>query len=115
MLCGLTGCWTGPCSTDPLKRDADYMCHAIRHRRPHDGGVWADSEIGIALGFRRLVYQGQTQEKMMNGSPMPPLVNVAVGLNFNQIRAANQTQALWWGEWEVVDGNQHQNPFGVGL
>jgi len=61
------------------------------------------------------VYQGQTQEKMMNGSPMPPLVNVAVGLNFNQIRAANQTQALWWGEWEVVDGNQHQNPFGVGL
>jgi hypothetical protein len=29
------------------------------------------------------------------------------------VRAPNQTQALWWGEWEVVDGTQHPNPFGV--
>jgi len=59
------------------------------------------------------VYQGQTQEKMNNGSLMPPITHISVGLNFNQIRAAGQNQALWWGEWEVVDGAQHANPFGV--
>jgi hypothetical protein len=59
------------------------------------------------------VFQGQTQETMKNGSSMPPLTNVSVGLNFNQNRAANQSQAVWWGEWEVVDGSQHANPFGV--
>ena len=59
------------------------------------------------------VYQGQMQETMNDGSQMPPLTNISVGLNFNQVRAANQTQALWWGEWEVVDGTAHANPFGV--
>ena len=59
------------------------------------------------------VYKGQTLEQMNNGSSMPPLTTVAVGLNFNQVRAPNQTQAVWWGEWEVVDGTQHPNPFGV--
>jgi hypothetical protein len=59
------------------------------------------------------VYKGQTLEQMNDGSSMPSITNIAVGLNFNQIRALSQTQALWWGEWEVVDGNQHPNPFGV--
>jgi hypothetical protein len=59
------------------------------------------------------VYKGQTLEQMNDGSPMPLLSYITVGLNFNQVRAPNQTQALWWGQWEVVDGNQHPNPFGV--
>jgi len=59
------------------------------------------------------VYQGQTVEKMNNGSPMPALTNIGVGLNFNQVRAVGQNQALWWGEWEVVDGTKHPNPFGL--
>ena len=59
------------------------------------------------------IYQGQQQETMNNGSSMPPLTNIAVGLNFNQVRAPNQAQALWWGQWEVVDGTQHPNPFGL--
>jgi hypothetical protein len=57
------------------------------------------------------VYKGQTLEQMNDGSPMPLLSYISVGLNFNQVRA--QSQAVWWGEWEVVDGNQHPNPFGV--
>ena len=59
------------------------------------------------------VYKGQQPEQMQDGSPMPLLTHISVGLNFNQVRAPNQTQALWWGEWEVVDGTQHPNPFGV--
>lgn len=57
------------------------------------------------------VYQGQVSEKMNDGTMMPPLTNISVGLNFNQIRT--QSQAVWWGEWEVVDGTQHPNPFGL--
>jgi hypothetical protein len=60
-----------------------------------------------------LVYKGQVIEKMNNGSLMPAITNIAVGLNFNQVRAADQNQALWWGQWEVVDGTQHPNPFGL--
>ncbi len=59
------------------------------------------------------VYQGQVLERMNDGSSMPAITNVAVGLNFNQVRAPGQNQAVWWGQWEVVDGNQHANPFGV--
>jgi hypothetical protein len=59
------------------------------------------------------VYMGQEPEQMTDGSSMPLLTNISVGLNFNRIRAPNQNQALWWGEWEVVDGTQHPNPFGV--
>ena len=59
------------------------------------------------------VYQGQTAETMSNGSIMPPLTGISVGLNFNQVRAPSQNQAIWWGQWEVVDGTQHPNPFGL--
>ena len=89
-------------------------------------GAWYDYIIEIdhtqPIGVIRLwrskagqppVFIGETQEKMNNGSPMPALTGISVGLNFNQVRAPNQSQAVWWGEWEVVDGTQHSNPFGV--
>jgi len=59
------------------------------------------------------VYQGQTTERMNSGSPMPPITGISVGLNFNQTRAPSQSQAVWWGQWEVVDGTLHPNPFGL--
>jgi hypothetical protein len=58
-------------------------------------------------------YIGQASEKMSDNSLMPALTGITVGLNFNQVRTASQTQALWWGQWEVVDGTAHSNPFGV--
>ena len=90
-----------------------------------DGG-WYDYIVEVdhsqTVGVIRLwrakdgqtpVYMGQEPEQMNDGSSMPLLTHISVGLNFNQVRAPNQTQALWWGEWEVVDGTQHPNPFGV--
>lgn len=44
---------------------------------------------------------------------LPAITSISVGLNFNQVRAASQSQALWWGQWEVVDGSQFPNPFNV--
>lgn len=89
-------------------------------------GAWYDYIIEVDhsqnVGVIRLwrgkdgqppVYQGQALEKMQDGTQMPPLTGVTVGLNFNQTRAPNQNQAVWWGQWEVVDGTLHVNPFGV--
>jgi hypothetical protein len=88
-----------------------------------DGG-WYDYIVEVdhstANGVIRLwraadgatpVYQGQAVEKMTDGSLLPALANISVGLNFNQIRTRDQ--AVWWGAWEVVDGIAHPNPFNV--
>jgi len=37
-----------------LETIARLMADSLRHRGPDDGGVWADTETGIALGHRRL-------------------------------------------------------------
>jgi len=90
-----------------------------------DGG-WYDYIIEVdhsqPVGMIRLwrskdgqtpVFRGQAPEQMQDGTLMPAVSTVTVGLNFNQIRLPNQNQAVWWGQWEVVDGTQHPNPFGV--
>ena len=85
----------------------DYIIEVDHSQSPGVIRLWRAKDGQTPL------YQGQAQETMSDGSQMPPLTNIAVGLNFNQVRAPNQNQALWWGEWEVVDGTQHPNPFGV--
>jgi hypothetical protein len=50
---------------------------------------------------------------MAAGQTVPNVNRIMLGMNFNQVRAANQTQALWSGQWEVVDGSQHAHPFGL--
>lgn len=47
------------------------------------------------------------------GYTVPRVYSAELGLNFNQVRAANQNQAVWWGQWEVVDGDQYPDPFHV--
>lgn len=49
----------------------------------------------------------------LSGYTVPSARYVSLGLNFNQVRAPNQTQAVWYAQWEVVDGNQYTNPFGL--
>jgi asparagine synthase (glutamine-hydrolysing) len=55
-MCGLVGFidLRRQTSQDALERLVRQMAHAQHHRGPDDGGVWADAEAGIALGFRRL-------------------------------------------------------------
>jgi len=47
------------------------------------------------------------------GGNLPPANRIMLGMNFNSQRPASETQALWYGRWEVVDGAQHTNPFRV--
>jgi asparagine synthase (glutamine-hydrolysing) len=55
-MCGLTGFIDLRRQTpqDRLEDLARRMADTILHRGPDDGGVWADAEAGVALGFRRL-------------------------------------------------------------
>lgn len=54
-----------------------------------------------------------TTEAMLNGSQLPHIVSVGFAIEFNQVRAANQSQALWIGHWEVVSGSQYPNPYNL--
>ncbi len=52
-MCGLAGLWDTDLELDGLLR-VRQMSLALSMRGPDDSGAWADSEIGIALGHRRL-------------------------------------------------------------
>ena len=85
----------------------DYVVEVDHSTNPGVIRLWRGKD-GVAPA-----YSGQATEKMNNGAPMPPLSGISVGLNFNQVRAPNQNQAIWWGQWEVVDGSKHPNPFNL--
>lgn len=90
-------------------------------------GSWYDyiieySVTGSTTGVARmwLARDGQTPKLMMTrnrtaaaGYTMPQVAGICLGLNFNQQRTASQNQAVWYGQWEVVDGAAHPDPFGV--
>lgn len=76
------------------------------------------STTGVARVW--VARDGQTPQLVMTrnrtanpGYTMPSVDGICLGLNFNQVRTANQNQALWYGQWEVVDGSAHPDPFGV--
>ncbi len=62
-MCGFTGFidLRRQTSQDRLERLVQTMADSVRHRGPDDGGVWADAEAGIALGFRRLAIVDLTE------------------------------------------------------
>ncbi len=56
-MCGITGfvdLSARRMSTPELVPTVTRMAEAISHRGPDDQGVWADAEMCVALGFRRL-------------------------------------------------------------
>jgi asparagine synthase (glutamine-hydrolysing) len=54
-MCGITGFWAKPESSDAtLRTRIASMTETLQHRGPDDAGVWTDAESGAALGFRRL-------------------------------------------------------------
>jgi hypothetical protein len=73
----------------------------------------AIARLWIAKDGSTPVLRTTSASNALAGATVPRVGNINIGMNFNQTRAANQTQALWWGQWEVVDGDQHPDPFGV--
>ncbi len=53
-MCGITGFWSHPGTSDDLREIAGRMAARLAHRGPDDQGTWVDASNGVALGFRRL-------------------------------------------------------------
>lgn len=55
-MCGITGIWdlTQSSSSNVLHYQINKMNNALAHRGPDSNGVWANKEIGLALGHTRL-------------------------------------------------------------
>jgi asparagine synthase (glutamine-hydrolysing) len=55
-MCGIAGFFdpNRAGASKDMERTALGMVETLRHRGPDDGGVWVDSEAGIAIGMRRL-------------------------------------------------------------
>jgi len=54
-MCGLCGIYTRKVVPEnDLRQSADRMNQTLVHRGPDDAGIWVDSQVGIALAFRRL-------------------------------------------------------------
>jgi len=54
-MCGFAGLLlVHPGALDNPKAFATRMADTIAHRGPDDSGAWADEQVGVALGFRRL-------------------------------------------------------------
>lgn len=47
------------------------------------------------------------------GAVVPPVRAINISSFFNQVRAATHEQAIFIGQWEVVDGVLHPDPFGL--
>ena len=52
-MCGITGFWTQK-DRGEIPQIIENMTDTLIHRGPDDSGVWADKDVGIALGHRRL-------------------------------------------------------------
>lgn len=71
------------------------------------------SRVWMARDGETPVLRATVDGPMIVGAVAPRVARVMLGLNFNQVRRAGQNQALWWGQWEIVDGSKYANPFGV--
>ena len=71
------------------------------------------ARLWIAKDGSTPVLRATSTSTSLSGYTMSHIGYVMLGLNFNQIRTATQNEAIWYGQWEVVDGVQHPNPFGL--
>lgn len=68
-MCGLTGFLTRESNRDAdLRTSVFLMADQLCHRGPDNSGVWVDSSVGLALGFRRLAIIDLSPE---GHQPMP--------------------------------------------
>ena len=76
-------------------------------------GTSGVARIWMAENGGTPVLRATSASTMQGGATLPPINQVMLGMNFNQVRAENQSQSVWFGQWEVIDGSQYANPYGV--
>jgi asparagine synthase (glutamine-hydrolysing) len=126
-MCGISGFWetSRQLNNDLLPSIVQQMSNSLIHRGPDDGGVWVDTEVGIALGHRRLAIldlspEGHQPMTSANGR----YVIVFNGEIYNFLELRRQLESLGHGfrghsdtevmlasfsQWGVLDATQYFN------
>lgn len=58
-------------------------------------------------------YRASATSSRLDGLVFYPVYSVMIGMNFNQVRAATQSQSINICRFEAVDATKYANPFGV--
>jgi hypothetical protein len=90
--------------------DSAWYSYVIHYEQTSSTTTRTSFYLGRNTATPQLVY---VMNGTMDSGTVPPLNRVMLGLNFNSVRPANESQALWYGQWEVVDGSQYTNPFNL--
>ena len=90
-MCGFTGFVDFCCSqtSDALHQQASAMAATLAHRGPDDNQTWADAEVGIALGFRRLAIvdlSAEGRQPMVSADQRFVLVFNGMIYNYRELR-----------------------------
>lgn len=71
------------------------------------------ARVWIGRDGQTPVLRTTTTGSMTGGLAWPGISSALLGLNFDQTRAANQSQSLNYGQWEVISGTDHPDPFNL--
>lgn len=126
-MCGISGFWdtSRQLNNDLLPSIVQQMSNSLIHRGPDDSGIWVDTEVGIALGHRRLAIldlspEGHQPMTSANGR----YVIVFNGEIYNFLELRRQLESLGHGfrghsdtevmlasfsQWGVLDATQYFN------
>lgn len=85
-----------------------YIVQCINNGNGETAKVWMARES--ATPTLRATSSGTMNDGVSN---VPSIYSMEIGINFNQTRAVGQDQALWWGDWEMVDATVHPDPYGL--
>ena len=133
-MCGIVGYLShgrGPSSLDMRKTVAD-MTISLRHRGPDDGGIWLDTDAGIALGHRRLSIielSAAGAQPMISGSERFVVVLNGEIYNFRVLRnelenaghrfrggSDTEVAAASFDEWGVIESlRRFRGMFALGI
>lgn len=96
-MCGIAGFLEPNSRSSPeaLELVALRMANTLRHRGPDDGGAWADGEVGVALGMRRLAILDLSQaghQPMQSASGRYVIVYNGEVYNCEELRQELKTQ-----------------------
>ena len=69
------------------------------------------TRLWIGADGTPLVLRAATSNTMQGSNALPGITGIMLGLNINN--TLKNTQALWFGEFDVADGGTYQNPFNV--
>lgn len=91
--------------------DGQWWEFVIHYRRDARGGVFQYWRRRLTASSRVQPGPWTYHGMRMDGPPGPRVARVELGANRN--RNNPRTMYLYWGPWEVVDGDRFPDPFGV--